>query len=133
MRLLASQGHPEFLSSITPKDLKERIKMTEKKGEFSSPILVEIPAVVVPKDGKGGKKDKSGKDKKTEEVKGKEKGKGTEKGAGKGAEKGTEGQRGVGAPGEWSVLEEEGGYSLYQGKPGCECGVVVDASSYFDR
>ena len=39
----------------------------------------------------------------------------------------------VGCVGEWSLLEEEGGISLYTGKPGIECGVVVDASSYFDR
>lgn len=39
----------------------------------------------------------------------------------------------VGCVGEWSLLEEEGGISLYTGKPGIECGVAVDASSYFDR
>ena len=36
--------------------------------------------------------------------------------------------------GEERVIKEEiGGYTLYQGKPGAECGHVQDASSYFDR
>ena len=35
--------------------------------------------------------------------------------------------------GEWSILEEQGGITLYVGKPGIESGHVADASSYFDR
>jgi hypothetical protein len=125
MRLLASQGSPEFLSSIPPKDLLERIKMS-KSGDTSA-SAVTITKIekdeTSEKSEKGGKDDKKGKDKKGKE-KEKQKVKAVEK---------VEDARGVGAPGEWSVLEEEGGVSLYTGKPGRECGVVVDASSYFDR
>ena len=39
----------------------------------------------------------------------------------------------TGATGEWALLEREGTINLYSGKPGSECGVMVDASSYFDR
>ena len=39
----------------------------------------------------------------------------------------------TGATGEWALLEREGTFNLYSGKPGSECGVLVDASSYFDR
>lgn len=35
--------------------------------------------------------------------------------------------------GEWNILEEQGGITLYVGKPGIESGHVADASSYFDR
>lgn len=123
MRLLASQGSPEFLSSISPADLLKRIKITET--EVTSNSAVTITTIEKnEKVDKGAKDDKKGKEKK-----GKEKEK--EKPKGKVVEK-VEDAR-VGAPGEWSVLEEEGGVSLYTGKPGRECGVVVDASSYFDR
>ena len=37
---------------------------------------------------------------------------------------------GLGGLGE---LENEGGYSVYVGKPDASCGHTVDASSYFDR
>ena len=35
--------------------------------------------------------------------------------------------------GEWTILKEQGGVTLYVGKPGIESGHVADASSYFDR
>jgi hypothetical protein len=41
--------------------------------------------------------------------------------------------KGKSPDGEWSVLEEQGGVTLYVGKPGIESGHVADASSYFDR
>jgi hypothetical protein len=122
MRLLASQGSPEFLSSIPPKDLIEKIKISES-GDNSASAVNITKIEKNEKSEKGAKDDKKGKDKK-----GKEK----EKLKVKAVEK-VEDARGVGVPGEWSVLEEEGGVSLYTGKPGRECGVVVDASSYFDR
>ena len=126
MRLLASQGSPEFLSSISPADLLKRIKITETEVTSNSTVTI----TTIEKNEKNEKVEKGAKDdKKGKEKKGKEKEE--EKPKGKVVEK-VEDAR-VGAPGEWSVLEEEGGVSLYTGKPGRECGVVVDASSYFDR
>ena len=91
MRLVANQGHPEFLVSIPPKKLLDKTNKKERNGMKSD---------------RGGKNSKVSKS--DDEVM-------------------------IGGCGEWTVLEEEGGVSLYTGRPGIECGVMVDASSYFDR
>lgn len=39
----------------------------------------------------------------------------------------------LGWAGEWALSDSAGGISLFVGKPGPECGHMVDASSYFDR
>ena len=104
MRMIANQGQPNFIISITPKKLLEKSGRKEKKDT---------------------KSDRGGKSSKTSNQKNMKNGKITE-------EK-VSNEVVIGGPGEWTVLEEEGGVSLYVGKPGSECGVAVDASSYFDR
>ena len=113
MRLIANQGQPEFLQSISPKKLldknnkKERNGMKSDRGGKSSKTLKPKNDTAEGQQGKRKEKQESDKE---------------------GIEEGI-----VGASGDWTVLEEEGGVSLYTGRPGIECGIVVDASSYFDR
>lgn len=116
IRLLASQGQVEFLSSVSPKNLLAKM-MKENKGNASLSLSSDSKKA---KDAIKIKK-KDGKNKKnSSEVK---------------VESGDKDTGAVltGATGEWALLEREGTINLYSGKPGSECGVMVDASSYFDR
>ena len=108
MRLIANQGQPEFLLSISPKKLLDKNNKKERNGMKSD---------------RGGKSTKTMKTK-HDNNEGKDKQDIDKEGIDEGM---------VGASGDWTVLEEEGGVSLYTGRPGIECGIVIDASSYFDR
>jgi hypothetical protein len=110
--LLASQGTEEFLSSVSPKNLLAKM-MKESKGTSSLSLSSDT------KKAKDAMSKKVGKNKKgSSQVK---------------VESEDNGDAQTGATGEWALLEREGTFNLYSGKPGSECGVLVDASSYFDR
>ena len=113
MRLIANQGQPEFLLSISPKKLLDKNNKKERNGMKSD---------------RGGKSSKTMKTKNDNNEGQQGKGKDKQDNDKEGIDEGM-----VGASGDWTVLEEEGGVSLYTGRPGIECGIVIDASSYFDR
>ena len=113
MRLIANQGQPEFLLSISPKKLLDKNNKKERNGMKSDRGGKSSKTMKTKNDNNEGQQGK-GKDKQDNDKEGID-------------------ERMVGASGDWTVLEEEGGVSLYTGRPGIECGIVVDASSYFDR
>lgn len=107
----------EIEMKLDGKNSKENISKKDKKAE-SIPDGKEMKGKNKQEDKNSAKKDNT----KTKNVN-------TKSSASAGSDAGCS----VGCVGEWSLLEEEGGISLYTGKPGIECGVAVDASSYFDR